>query len=354
MKLLKYLFYLLLIVLIGGAVYFGTQDGTYDISESKTINAPTAIVFDKVNDLTTWEEWGPWKKEDTTMTFSYGEVTKGEGANYSWDGEMDGSLKTTNITPNKEILQDLTLLTPGGERNPKVYWNFEEIDGATKVTWGMKGEHTFMDKVYYAFSGMDFDGDMKKMHVNGLMGIASAIEEDMKKYSIDVTGIAEHGGGYYMYVTTSSRAEDLGSKMGSMLGQIVNFMSQNNIQQAGMPFTIYHETDQNTGNFIFSSAIPVKERIITPSGSEVLCGYMEPTSAVKTVLTGNYENLPETYEKAQTYIAEKSLIMDPAKKMFEVYANDPGEFPNPADWITEVYIPVFKDLRSNHDIIMPQ
>ncbi|GAB5400508.1 MAG: effector binding domain-containing protein [Aureisphaera sp.] len=354
MKLLKYVLYLILIVLIGGAVYFGTQDGSYDLSESKIISAPSALVFNKVNDLTTWEDWGPWKEEDPSMAFSYGESTSGEGASYSWTGEMDGSMTTTNITPNKEILQDLTLITPGGERNPKVYWNFEEVDGGTKVTWGMKGEHTFMDKVYYAFSGNDFNGDMKKMHVNGLMGIASSIEEDMKKYSIDVTGIAEHGGGYYMYVTTASPAEELKNKMGGMYGQIMNFMTQNNISTAGMPFTIYHETDMMTGNFILSAAIPVKERIITPAGSEVLCGYMQPTSAVKTILTGNYENLPETYEKAQAYISENHLIMDPAKKMFEVYANDPGEFPNPADWITEVYIPVFKDLRSNHEIITPQ
>ncbi len=351
MKLLKYLLYLLLIVLIGGAVYFGTQDGTYDLSESKIIKAPTGLIFNKVNDLKTWEHWGPWKKEDTTMMFSYGENTVGEGAYYSWTGEMDGSMKTTQVTPNEEILQDLTLITPGGERNPKVYWNFEEAKEGTKVTWGMKGEHTFMDKVYYALSGMDFDGDMKKMHVNGLKGIATTIEEDMKKYTIDVTGISEHGGGYYMYVTTSSRKEELKNKMGSMFGQVMNFMQQNNISMAGMPFTIYHETDEVTGSIILSAAIPVRERIITPTGSEVFCGFMQPTSAVKTILKGNYENLPETYEKAQSYITENHLITDPAKKMFEVYANDPSELLNPADWITEVYIPVFKDLRSNHPII---
>ncbi len=74
-------------------------------------------------------------------------------------------------------------------------------------------------------------------------------------------------------------------------------------------------------------------------------------SAVKAILKGNYENLPEAYEKAKTYISDNNLIVDPAQKMFEVYTNDPGQFPNPADWVTEVYIPVFKDLRSNHSII---
>ena len=37
--------------------------------------------------------------------------------------------------------------------------------------------------------------------------------------------------------------------------------------------------------------------------------------------------------------------------MFEIYSNDPGDHPNPADWTTEIYLPVFKDLRSNHAII---
>ena len=48
---------------------------------------------------------------------------------------------------------------------------------------------------------------------------------------------------------------------------------------------------------------------------------------------------------------QNNLIMDPAKKMFEVYSNDPGLIPNPSEWRTEIYIPVFRDLRSNHPII---
>ncbi|NNM23140.1 MAG: AraC family transcriptional regulator [Flavobacteriaceae bacterium] len=350
MKLLKYLFFLILIVLIGGAVYFGTQDGNFDLSESQVIQAPTTLVFDKVNDLSTWESWGPWKAEDSTMVIILGEKTKGEGASYSWTGEMDGSLETTSVTPNEQILQKLSLLTPAGERNPEVYWNFEEVDGGTEVTWGMKGEHTFMDKVYYAVSGMDFNGDMKKMQTTGLENIAKQVQEDMKKYSITVEGIKEYGGGYYLYTTTASTLAGIGEKMGIMLGKVSAFMSQNNISSAGMPFTIYNEIDEANGTVIFSSSIPVSERIIITEG-DVLCGHMKPTSAVKTVLLGNYEYLSEAYNKAHEYVAQNNLIPDPSKKVFEVYSNDPGDFPNPADWRTDIYIPVFKDLRSNHPII---
>jgi effector-binding domain-containing protein len=347
MKLLKYLLFLILIVLIGGAVYLGTKDGKYDLNESKIINAPISMIFDKVNELRSWEEWGPWQKEDATMVFSYPEQTIGEGASYSWTGMMDGSVKTTNVTPNKEILQDLTLMTPGGERNPKVYWRFEEVEGGTKVTWGIKGEHSFMDKAFYAFSSMDFDGDMKKMHVEGLEGIAKEVEEDMKKYTITVEGIKEHGGGYYMYTTAASKLGDIGSKMAPMIGKVSGFIQQYKITTAGMPFTIYNDWDEVNGTVIFSTAIPINDRIIITQG-DVLCGYMEPLTAVKTVLKGNYTNLAEAYQKTQEYVAQNNLIADPGKNMFEVYSTDPGSVPNPAEWITEIYVPVYKDLRTNH------
>ncbi|RMA57897.1 SRPBCC family protein [Ulvibacter antarcticus] len=348
MKILKYLFFLILIVLIGGAIYFGTKDGNYDITDTKVIKAPAEVVFNIVNDYKTWEEWGPWKKEDSTMILTYAEKTEGEGASYSWKGEMDGSMTTTKVIPNKEIEQDLTLLTPGGERNPKVYWNFEEVEGGTKVTWGMKGEHPLMDKVYYATSDMDFDSQMHEMNQKGLEGLETLVMKKMNEYSINVDGVTNYGGGYYMYNTTSSMQSDVGQKMGPMLGQVSGYMQENNIQMAGMPFTIYNQIDEANGNVIFSACIPVREKIITPAGSPVLCGFMQPITTIKTTLKGKYEHLPEVYKEAKKYIAENNLIIHPTAKMFEVYSTDPGEVPNPANWLTEVYIPILGSGISNN------
>lgn len=350
MKILKYLFFLLLIIVIGGAIYFGTQESNYDVSDTKVMNAPAKVVYDKVNNLRSWESWGPWKAEDSTMVFTYPEQTVGEGASYSWTGMMGGSIETTKTDPNKEILMDLTLNTPAGDRFPKVYWNFEETPQGTNVTWGMKGEHTFMDKVYYGLTGNDFDAQMHDMNMKGLNNIDSEVQEDMKRYEVNVIGMTDYGGGYYLYKSASARMSDISMKMGENYGAIMGFMQQANIQQSGMPFTIYNEMDVNQGNVIFTSAIPVKERIAITSG-DILCGFMEPTTAVKTVLKGNYTNLGAAYAEAEAYVEKELLLKVPNAKMFEVYANDPGMFPNPADWLTEIYIPVYKDLRNNHPII---
>lgn len=340
MKILKYLLFLILIIIIGSAIYFGTKDGTYDIQDSMVIAAPPEVVFNKVNDYKNWETWGPWKKEDPSITYTYAEKTSGEGASYSWDGEMSGSMTTTKVIPNKEIQQDLTLDTPGGERNSKVYWTFEEVDGGTKVTWGMKGEHTLIDKAYYSISDFDFDAAIHQMNQQGLEGIAREVEADMKAYSINVDGVTQYGGGYYMYTTSVAKQSEIGEKMKPMMDVVLGFITQNNLNMAGNPFTIYNEMDNTTNTVIFSTGIPVREQVITPEGSPVVCGYMEPVSAVKISLKGNYEHLSEAYTTGRQYISKNGLLMDPNGKMFEVYVTNPVEVPNPADWLTEVYIPI--------------
>jgi len=38
--------------------------------------------------------------------------------------------------------------------------------------------------------------------------------------------------------------------------------------------------------------------------------------------------------------------VDPSRDMFEIYTNDPGMEPNPANWVTEIYIPVLTPSMS--------
>lgn len=340
MKILKYLLFLLLLIVIGSAIYFGTKDGRYDLQESLVIKAPPELVFSKVNDYRSWEEWGPWKKGDSTIRFTYAEKTSGQGASYSWEGEVSGSMTTTKVIPNKEIEQDLTLQTPGGKREPKIYWTFEEVNGGTKVTWGMKGEHTLTDKAYYAISGFDFDAAIHKMNKDGLEAIAQEVEADMKEYSINVDGLTQYGGGYYMYTTAVAKQSELKEKTEPMMQLVSTFISKNNLNMAGKPFIIYNEIDTANNTVIFSTAFPVKEKVITPEGSPVVCGFMEPVSAVKISLKGNYEHLPEAYTQGRQYAEKNNYQIDPLGKMFEVYITDPTESPNPANWLTEIYLPV--------------
>ncbi|MBE9489034.1 MAG: GyrI-like domain-containing protein, partial [Bacteroidetes bacterium] len=107
----------------------------------------------------------------------------------------------------------------------------------------------------------------------------------------------------------------------------------------GMPFTIYHDMNMENGTVIMSNAIPVKEKIVVTGDSNILCNYLPKMTVLKATLKGNYSNLSEAWKTTMTYIAENGMEQS-EHKPFEIYTNDPGEFPNPADWITEIYIPI--------------
>lgn len=341
MKVLKYIFFLLLIVFIAGAIYFAVQDGSYEVAESTVIEAPIEVVFNKVNEYKTWENWGPWKKEDPTMVFNYPEKTSGEGASYSWNGEeVDGSMRTVSIEPYEHIEQEIIFQTPGGERKASVSWDFEEISDGTKVTWSMEGEHTLMDKVYFKLGGYDFDEEMHNMYMTGLNGLDRFIQEDIKAYEINVKGLTQHSGGFYMYSSASVTSGALSAKIEELLGQVSNFMQNNNITISGMPMTIYTSWEPGSNSGIISCGLPTPSRIVVPGESSVLCGYMPSQTVINTTLNGDYSNLQEAWDQTMAYIEENGYERLDSSPPFELYTNDPGEVPNPADWTTEIYVPI--------------
>ncbi len=339
MKFLKLLLFLILIVVIAGALYFATQDGSYQIEATREMNVPQEVVYDIVNEYKTWEEWGPWKKQEPTMVFNYAEKTAGEGSSYTWQGEMDGGMTTTKTIPHTRIEQIMTLDTPGGARTSQVYWDFESTDNmATKVKWGITGDHTLMDKIYYAFSGMDFNGAMKKMFEIGLNGLEKAANEEIKKYTINMDGITQFSGGFYISRTTSAKAQAVAQIMSQNYRGIQEFMKVNNITASGMPFTIYNETFEN-GDVIMTNAVPVREKIVVAGAANVLSGYMPTVTAIKATLKGNHVNLREARGIVMQEVANKKYALG-EENPFEVYVTDPQNYPNPADWITEIYVPI--------------
>jgi len=126
--------------------------------------------------------------------------------------------------------------------------------------------------------------------------------------------------------------------MGQNYGEIMQFMSQRGITQSGMPFTIYNEMNPN-GAIIMSNAIPVPNAVEIQEEGTILSGYLPRTKAVRVTLKGNYSYLGKAWTEAMQYITQYQLTQS-EQKPFEIYTNDPGDFPNPADWTTDIYIPI--------------
>ncbi len=338
MRFLKYLIFIILIFVIGLAIYIGVQPNSFEVNRSRTIEAPAAVIYDNVIDYRNWEAWSAWVEKEPDLKISYPEQTEGVGGHYSWEGkDGPGKMKTISAETNRSIQQELQF----ADYEPsQIEWTFEPTeDGMTEVNWKMKSEKVpFMFKAYGLMAG-GFDNMIGPDFERGLERLDSVVVNSMKEFMVGIEGIREYGGGFYLYVSSNADNTNISNKMAENFGTIMQFVRDNEVQTYGMPLTVYHEMDNNAGTVIMSNGIHVTERINVPPGSEVLCGYIPKTMALKAVLKGNYTNLQQAWGIAMQHMLE-NRIQPSDIEPFEIYTNDPGLVPNPANWRTEIYIPV--------------
>ena len=71
MKALKYISFLLLIVIIGMSIYIAIQPNEFEVSRTRTINTPAAVLYDNVIDFKNWEAWSSWAEADPDMKITF-------------------------------------------------------------------------------------------------------------------------------------------------------------------------------------------------------------------------------------------------------------------------------------------
>ncbi|MBT8266332.1 MAG: SRPBCC family protein [Bacteroidia bacterium] len=338
MKVLKYLIFILLILIIGGAIYVAVQPNEFTVSRSRTMDAPAAVIYDNVIDYKKWEAWSAWLEKNPNTRLSYPEQTRGVGGSFAWeDDDGPGNIKTIATEENASISQEMQF----GEYEPSnVEWSFEPNEtGQTHVTWEMKSKNIpFVFKMFSVISG-GFDNMIGPDFERGLEKLDSVVVASVNEHGVKIEGIKEYGGGFYLYKTTNANSSNISQKMGENYGGLMSYLMQNNIAMAGMPLTVYHEMNNESDTVIMSNGLPVKEKIDPPKDSDIICGYMPKMKTLKGTFHGNYNYLPMAWNELMTHIETNNLEVSD-QKPFEIYTNDPGNFPNPSDWITEIYIPL--------------
>ena len=336
MRILKYIFLLILLALFATTVFIATQKGNFDVTRSAIIKSPKSTIFNYVNDFRNWETFGSWKKEDPDMTFNYSKNTVGKGGSYSWSGsDGEGKMKTIGVIENQSIQQKMDFNGASSD----VRWTFKDTIGGTKVTWHAKGKMDFGFKIYSAFNG-GVDQIIGNMYEKSLINLDKTLVYELNTYSIQVNGMVKKMGSVYLKQTITTTIANVPRNLRVLIPRMVNFFKKNNLKMYGKPFVIYHNYDTAKGITTLSVCIPIKDEVFTSPGSDITSGKFTSFDAVKTTLKGDYSHTKEAWEKAIAYIQKNNLTQDFALPYVEIYTKNNEQVANPSQWITEIYIPI--------------
>lgn len=105
---------------------------------------------------------------------------------------------------------------------------------------------------------------------------------------------------------------------------------------AGPPFARY--LDWGPGMTTIEAGMPVSMPGGAAGEGDVLADTLPGGLAASTIHQGLYDKLPEAHAALQQWIEEQGLKT--AGAPWESYLTDPGDFPDPKDWKTEVIWPL--------------
>jgi hypothetical protein len=167
-----------IVVGVGGIlVLAATKPDSFRVQRTATINAPAEKIFPLITDLSGWGAWSPYEKRDPAMKRTFGQITKGKGAVYAWDGNSNvgkGKMEITEATPSSKVLIKLDFVEPFEAHNMAEF-TLVPKGQSTDVTWAMSGPAPFISKIMQVI--FNFDTMIGKDFEDGLASLKSIAEK---------------------------------------------------------------------------------------------------------------------------------------------------------------------------------
>ncbi|MBW4360161.1 SRPBCC family protein [Flavobacterium taihuense] len=336
MRIIKYLFLLLLLSLVALTIYIATQKGNFTVKSSKVVNSPKATVFNYVNDFKNWGKFTTWITSDANMNLSFSPISTGKGSTLKWDGTSDiGNIQTLYTKSNDSIVQKMEFNGASSD----IYWSFKDTLGGTKVTWKSVGKMDFMMKVKTFFNS-GTPNSLSKVYDKSLVNLDKSLDIENNTFDVKINGIVKKLETFYLRQSFTSKISDISRNANVVFSKIINFCKQNNIALNGKPFIIYQTYDTIKDLTRVSFCIPIKEQIFTSEGSDILSGKLVAFNALKTRLTGNYSYKNKALAKTSAYASANNILTGNTFSHLEIFTIGKNESKNPSKWITDIYFPI--------------
>jgi effector-binding domain-containing protein len=336
MKIVKYVFLLLVLAAIALTVFIATQNGTYTVTEEKIINVPRPVLYNYVSEYKNWKNLGMLSGADSTATYAFSQRSAGPGAFMKWDKNNDGGKITTiAVAENDSIGQQATV----NGLESKLSWTFKDTLSSTKVMVTLTGNLTFSEKAEALLKG-GINNAYEKNLAGGLDNLNAYLVTELKTFDAKVAGVVNKVNAFYLGTSAEGKTDKAAIESSAKFSQLYDFAKQNNIAVKGAPFIIYNKVNKTAKTAKYTYAIQLKEAIYTAAGSEYESGELIGFKALKTSLRGDYSHLPKAWKKAEEHIGKNALPENTTGQYVEVFSKNPLNTRRPSQWVTDIYIPI--------------
>ncbi len=334
MKILKYLLLLLILLSVGGSVFIATQKSDFITVKSVVIRTPKTAVYNYLNDNKNYKDW--YVFDSKSIELKYSKNTSGAGSYFSWSGtEGEGKTTVFSSIENDSIVQKIDL---DGALSETI-WKLKDTIGGTKVICISKGEMSFSNKLNSFFNGGVNKVIGRKSELS-LKNLNRSLDYELNTYSVASNGVVYKKGCYFLKHTINTKLSRLNYNVKILIPYLINFSNQNQIIISGKPFVIYNSIDENKEITNISVCLPIKRRIFTSSGSDIICNELEGYTSIKTTLYGDYSHRKTAWKKAKDYITKYRETEERAIPMLEVYNKSSIDGLSPSKWQTTLYTAV--------------
>jgi|WetSurMetagenome_2_1015567.scaffolds.fasta_scaffold28007_2 effector-binding domain-containing protein len=333
MKILKYLLYVLLALVVIGVILGLVGPKTYDISRSKVIASSPEQIWPYLTSFQKAHAWTPFARMDTTMTAEYSGEDGAVGSKLSWKSKkMGGGEQTiTALDPYKSADSELKFFQPWGEGHATAYYHLMDTLGGTKVTWGMHGENGFVNRAMAAL--MNMDKMMGPIFLSGLNNLDSIMATLPKTTTPDMKiNTEEYPGGKYLGIRGIAKISKLSDFFSANMTKLMDGVKKSGAEMSGMPSGLYYVWEPDKDNTDVAAAIAIKNDVKAPAG---LSFFTLPASKVITMdYMGGYGGLGNAHGAMATYIKSNNLTQ--SAPVIEEYIVDPAMEKDSTKWHTRI------------------
>ena len=138
----------------------------------------------------------------------------------------------------------------------------------------------------------------------------------------------------FLFMRREVKPEALAEALGAMFGPVFQYATAKGIPFAGPPTARYPSF--GPGLITIEAGMPIAGP--GEGEGEIELGSLVGGDVATTIHKGPYENLNLGHEAVQGWLKENNEVASGAP--WEAYLTDPGEVPNPADWLTEITWPL--------------